>query len=100
MSFEPTNMSSREDSCKRDLKNNSHCEKDGGYHMLEANTDRSYFMIGAIIVAAVLIGGALYIFRDTLFLGQDAIIPALINDVFSKATKIVADIDGTQYKPK
>ena len=30
--------------------------------MLDSNTDRSYFMIGAIIVGALIIGGAVLIF--------------------------------------
>lgn len=32
--------------------------------MLESNTDRSYFMIGAVIVAALLIGLAVWLFND------------------------------------
>lgn len=32
--------------------------------MLDANTDRSYFMIGAVIVAGVLIAGGLYLFSN------------------------------------
>ena len=35
--------------------------------MLDSNTDRSYFMIGAVIVGAAIIAGALFIFGDFLF---------------------------------
>lgn len=63
--------------------------------MLEANTDRSYFMIGSVIVAAVLIAGALLVFRDMLFLADDAIIPSLIDSVFSKAKGMINGIGGT-----
>lgn len=65
--------------------------------MLESNTDRSYFTIGAVIVAAILIAGATYIFRDVLFAPLDAsgnggYIPELINGVFSKADTLVDGI--------
>lgn len=40
--------------------------------MLEANTDRSYFMIGAVIVAAIVIGLTAWLFRDYLFSKDDA----------------------------
>lgn len=52
--------------------------------MLDSNTDRSYFMIGAVIVGAAIIAGALFIFRDTLF-GDDGLISKLINNMFGKA---------------
>lgn len=57
--------------------------------MLEQNTDRSYFMIGAVIVAAILIAGATYIFRDVLFFSKDAVVPTLIKNVFAKASTMV-----------
>ena len=61
--------------------------------MLESNTDRSYFMIGAVIVAAVLIAGGLYIFRDVLFTPETGVIPTLINNIFGKADGMVTDLD-------
>lgn len=65
--------------------------------MLEANTDRSYFTIGAVIAAAILIAGATYIFRDQLFAPLDAsgnggVIPELINGIFGKADSLVDGI--------
>ena len=62
--------------------------------MLESNTDRSYFMIGAVIVAAILIAGATYIFRDVLFFNSDAVIPTMINNIFGKANGMVTNIDN------
>lgn len=69
--------------------------KDGGTPMLEANTDRSYFMIGAVIAAAVIIAGVLYIFRDVLFgnAANPGLIPDLINDVFTKASTMINGIN-------
>lgn len=65
--------------------------------MLESNTDRSYFMIGAVIVAAILIAGATFIFRDVLFEPLDAsgnggVVPELIDGVFSKADSMIDGI--------
>ena len=60
--------------------------------MLESNTDRSYFMIGAVIVAAILIAGALFIFRDKLFDQNTGYVPQLINKVFSDANTAVEGI--------
>lgn len=53
--------------------------------MLEANTDRSYFMIGAVIIAAIIIGGVTYLFRDVLFNDGAGTIPKMINDMFKGA---------------
>lgn len=61
--------------------------------MLESNTDRSYFMIGAVIVAAILIAGATYIFRDVLFFGDEAVIPTMIDGIFGKANSMINNID-------
>ncbi|MGX1195886.1 hypothetical protein [Metabacillus sp. SLBN-84] len=60
--------------------------------MLESNTDRSYFMIGAVIVAAILIAGATFIFRDVIF-GDSGFIDDLVTGVFDKANTMVGDID-------
>lgn len=66
--------------------------------MLESNTDRSYFMIGAVIVAAILIAGATYIFRDVLFEPLDAsgnggVVPELVDGIFGKADSMINSID-------
>lgn len=59
--------------------------------MLEANTDRSYFMIGAVIVGALLIGLAIYLFTS------DGLVATSINDIltntFTKANSAITDID-------
>lgn len=62
--------------------------------MLEQNTDRSYFMIGAVIVAAILIAGATYIFRDVLFFNNDAVIPTMMENIFGQANDMVTNIDN------
>lgn len=46
--------------------------------MLDQNTDRTYWMIGAVIVVAILIGAAKVAF------------PNLFNDVIAKFTKALA----------
>ena len=61
--------------------------------MLESNTDRSYFMIGAVIIAAILIAGATYIFRDVLFFSDSAVIPTMIDNIFGQANQMITDID-------
>lgn len=67
--------------------------------MLESNTDRSYFMIGAVIVAAVIIAGVLYLFRDVLFDGGSGLVPQLVNDFFSRASTMVNSINGGTGTP-
>ncbi|MGX1266787.1 hypothetical protein RKD55_004731 [Rossellomorea marisflavi] len=62
--------------------------------MLEQNTDRSYFMIGAVIIAAILIAGATYIFRDVLFFNNDAVIPTMMENIFGQANDMVTNIDN------
>lgn len=61
--------------------------------MLESNTDRSYFMIGAVIVAAILIAGATFIFRDVLFFNDDAVIPTMMDNIFGQANDMITNID-------
>lgn len=39
---------------------------EGGDTMLDQNTDRSWWMIGAVVVGAAIIGIALFIFPDLL----------------------------------
>lgn len=70
-------------------------ESDG--RMLDSNTDRSYFMIGAVIVGAAIIAGALFIFGDTLFAVNEAGEPVgyvnkLIHGMFGDATKATKEI--------
>lgn len=61
--------------------------------MLESNTDRSYFMIGAVIVAAVLIAGALFIFRDVLF-ADNGYVDQLITNLFGQSNEMITNIDS------
>lgn len=60
--------------------------------MIDQNTDRSYMMIGAVLVAAAIIAGALYVFRDMLFAKGTGVIPELVNNIFGKATEKVKAI--------
>lgn len=57
--------------------------------MIDQNTDRSYMMIGAVLVAAAIIAGALYVFRDMLFAKGTGVIPKLIDSIFTKASNKV-----------
>lgn len=55
-------------------------------------------MIGAVIVAAILIAGATFIFRDVLFEPLDAsgnggVVPELVDGIFGKADSMVDGID-------
>lgn len=60
--------------------------------MIDQNTDRSYMMIGAVLVAAAIIAGALYVFRNMLFEKETGVVPKLINSIFTKASEKVTDI--------
>jgi len=66
--------------------------------MLDSNTDRSYFMIGAIIVGALIIGGAVLIF-NYFFTGTGqglqgaGKIGELLNGVFEKAESGISGIN-------
>lgn len=60
--------------------------------MLEANTDRSYFMIGAVIIAAVLIAGATWLFRDVIF-GENGSIDVMVEKLFTQGNTAVDNID-------
>jgi len=62
--------------------------------MLEANTDRSYFMIGAVIVAALLIGIAIWLFNGDGMIA--AKFQGYIGDLFDQARSA---IDNVQYTP-
>ncbi|MCR6108702.1 hypothetical protein HXA34_20610 [Salipaludibacillus agaradhaerens] len=61
--------------------------------MLEANTDRSYFTIGAVIIGAIAIAAASFIFKDVLF-SDGGYIHQLITGAFEKANGLVGNIDG------
>uniref|UniRef100_UPI00344B5BD7 hypothetical protein n=1 Tax=Carnobacterium sp. TaxID=48221 RepID=UPI00344B5BD7 len=52
--------------------------------MLDQNTDRTWFMIGAVVVGALLIGLAQVIF------------PELLQTVFEKFTSLIS---GTNFAP-
>ena len=76
--------------------------------MLEANTDRSYFMIGAVIVAAIIIAAVSWLFRDLLFAAPTGtgptaydnagIVPKLVNSVFTKASSMITGLTATTQK--
>lgn len=63
--------------------------------MLESNTDRSYFMIGAVIIAAVIIGAVTFLFKDTLFgtAAAPGIVPELVDTFFNKAKTMIGGIN-------
>ena len=70
-------------------------------NMLESNTDRSYFMIGAVIVAGIIIAGLIFIFKDQLF-GNDGAVQALVNSLFDSAKGMIDNLDtntGTTPPP-
>lgn len=60
--------------------------------MLESNTDRSYFMIGAVIVAGIIIAGLIYIFKDQLF-GDSGAVQALVDSLFTSAKGMIDGLD-------
>ena len=62
--------------------------------MLDANTDRSYFMIGAIILGALIIAGAVVIFTIAIGGEGGGKIGGLINDMFTRATSGITNIGG------
>ena len=63
--------------------------------MLDSNTDRSYFMIGAIIVGALIIAGAVLIFTNIF--GDSSgggYIANLLESLFHRAGGEIDGIDG------
>lgn len=62
--------------------------------MLESNTDRSYFMIGAVIVAGLIIAGAVFIF-DTQIFGAEGILSETFTSLTGKANTMIEGIDTT-----
>lgn len=61
--------------------------------MLDSNTDRSYFMIGAVIVGAAIIAGALWLFGDVLF-AEGGYIDNIVSNIFGQATDATEGIGG------
>lgn len=59
--------------------------------MLEANTDRSYFMIGAVIVAALLIGIAVWLFNDNGIVADN--IKDTLGNLFTTGNDAINGID-------
>lgn len=58
--------------------------------MLESNTDRSYFMIGAVIVAALLIGIAVWLFNDGGIVAEN--IKTTLNNLFTEGNTAIDGI--------
>ncbi|WP_078598399.1 hypothetical protein [Evansella clarkii] len=77
-----------------DLKHQILPKGAGEWLMLESNTDRSYFMIGAVIVAAILIAGVTFLFRDVLF-GESGYLFTLVDNLFNNASGVVDSVDGS-----
>lgn len=60
--------------------------------MLDSNTDRSYFMIGAVIVGAIIIGAAAWIFGEFIFAEGDGLLTNFIKDTFATAGEALENI--------
>lgn len=65
--------------------------------MLEANTDRSYFMIGAVIVAALLIGIAVWLFNDNGIVADN--IKDTLGSLFTTGNDAIDGIDPSVQTP-
>lgn len=62
--------------------------------MLEANTDRSYFMIGAVIIAAVVIAGVTWLYRDVIFAEDGTgLVQGIVDSMFGAADNAIGNID-------
>lgn len=59
--------------------------------MLESNTDRMYFTIGAVIVAALIIGLAVWLFNSDSIIAQN--LTSTITDMFKGASDSIKDIN-------
>ena len=59
--------------------------------MLESNTDRMYFTIGAVIVAALIIGLAVWLFNSDSIIAQN--LTSTITDMFQGASDSIKDIN-------
>lgn len=62
--------------------------------MLDSNTDRSYFMIGAVIVGAIIIGAAAWIFGEFIFAENDGMLTNLLKGMFTTARDTIDGIPG------
>lgn len=60
--------------------------------MLESNTDRMYFTIGAVIVAALIIGLAVWLFNSDSVLATK--LAETINGMFTQASNSIGDINS------
>ena len=66
--------------------------------MLDANTDRSYFMIGAVIIAGLIVGGAAYLFSqgfsdvDTSFTSFTGDASSSTNETSTSVTDAITSI--------
>ena len=61
--------------------------------MLESNTDRMYFTIGAVIVAALIIGLAVWLFNSDSIIAQN--LTSTITDMFKGASDSIKDINDS-----
>lgn len=59
--------------------------------MLESNTDRSYFMIGSVVVAGIIIAAAVIIFRDKIF-GDTGFLTTTFKTLSDSATQAIDGI--------
>lgn len=85
-----------EDEKEKELKNREDkYEGKGDINMLESNTDRSYFMIGAVILAGIIIAGAVFIFRDLIFT-SDGFLADTFAEMNTKANEMIGNIDTSQ----
>lgn len=64
--------------------------------MLDSNTDRSYFMIGAVIVGAIIIGAAAWIFGEFIFAEDGGMLTNLLKDMFKSASDAIGGIPGVK----
>lgn len=61
--------------------------------MLESNTDRMYFTIGAVIVAALIIGLAVWLFNSDSIIAQN--LTSTIDEMFKGASDSITDINNS-----
>lgn len=65
--------------------------------MLDSNTDRLYFIIGAIIVGALIIGGAVFIFNNVF--GEGGTLSGIFENMFNRANDGIDVIDPAIIVP-
>lgn len=79
---------------EQDVDENELYDKNNGkgdVKMLESNTDRSYFMIGAVMLAGIIIAAAVWIFDDQIF-GDKGMLTQTFNDLQEQARGAVGNI--------